>query len=73
MSATAYSFVSTREPVTRPLCVFQVLFKGLPVPSDIDGEPIEHGSHRAADDHARRLADMIVTARSNFAVKRVWL
>ncbi len=68
ITPTQYSFA-----MSRPLCVFQVLYKGAPIVNQFDGKTLEHGSHMAAEDHARRLAAEHLTSRANFAVRRVWL
>ncbi len=67
LTPTQYSFA-----MSRPLCVFRVLYKGAPIIAE-DGLPMEHGSHQAADDCARRLATENWTELSNFAVRREYL
>lgn len=78
--STSYSHVFTRDATVqiarvapRPLCVFRVLFQGVPVPDPIDGKEIEHGSQWAAETRATRLAREYGTARENFIVARSWI
>lgn len=70
---TGYSHVSVHLPPARPLCVFRILFQGVPVPDPIDGEAIEHGSQWAAETRATKLAREYGTARENLCVTRSWL
>jgi hypothetical protein len=80
MNATTYSFTTPRPvrmgpppaPVTSPLCVFSLVYNGLPV-LDFDGELAVFGSIWAACERIDQLAAAFGTSVGCFRVDRIWL